>query len=97
MRQRLRLNKAPSRSIEVEQLRIPSPVDRGLHLAQRLLFAELLVEHVVKELLRNAPVALGLDRAHDLAQQQHILYGRCSEQLFLPQESRSSHTPLRSR
>ncbi len=83
--QLLRLNKSPPRRIEVEQLRVSTPVDRRLQLPQRLFFAELLVQHIVKELFRHTAVALGLDRAHDLPQQQHIFDRSVTKQLLLPQ------------
>ena len=56
MMQRLRLNKPPPRSIEVEQLRVSSPVHRCLQLPQRLFIAELLIQHVQEELLWNRVV-----------------------------------------
>jgi hypothetical protein len=74
------------RGVEVEQLGVPAPADRGLELAQRHLFGELLVQHVVEELLGDAAVALGLDGAHDLAEQQHVVDCRLAEELLLAQD-----------
>ena len=72
--------------IEVEELGVAAPVDGGLQLALRLVFAELLVEHVEEELLGNGVVALGFERADDLAQQQDVLERGVAEQLLLPQD-----------
>ena len=83
-----RLDEPAPRRIEVEELRVPPPVDRGLQLPQRLFFAELLVQHVVEELLRHDSVALRLDRAHDLSQQQHVVDSRLAEELLLAQNLR---------
>ena len=69
----LRHDEAAAAGVEVEELGIAAPVDGRLELAQRLFLAELLVEHVEEELLGHGVVALGLERARDLAQQQHIL------------------------
>ena len=78
-------HKAAAARIEVEQLGIAAPVDGGLDLALRLLFAELLVEHVEEKLFGNGVVALGLEGAANLAQQQHVLDGSVAEQLLLAQ------------
>src|ERR1700677_4741180 len=84
----LRLNEPAAGRVIGEQLSIPSPVDRGLQLSQRLVFAELLVQHVVKELFGDGPIALGLDRSHNLSQQQHILYRCNAKQLLLAKNLR---------
>jgi len=65
-------HEAPPRRVKVEQLGIAAPGDSRLHLAQAFLFAELLIEHVEEELLGNRVVALGVERAANLAQQQHV-------------------------
>src|SRR5271170_5934342 len=70
---------AASRGVEVEQLGITAPVDGRFQLPLRLLFAELLVEHIQKELLRNGVIALVAERTRDLSQQQDVLDGRLTE------------------
>ena len=40
----------------------------------------------MKELLRDGVIAFGLDRADDLAQQQHVRDGCLAEELFLAQD-----------
>ena len=48
--------------------------------------AELLVEHVEEEFLGNGVVALGLEGAADLAQQQDVVQRGVAEELLLAQD-----------
>ena len=82
------IDEAAAAGVEVEQLGVAAPVDGGFKLALRLLLAELLVEHVEEELFRNGVVALGLERAGDLAQQQDVFQRGLAEELFLAQNLR---------
>ena len=84
--QLLGLDEAAARGVEVEELGVAAPVDGGFELAQGLFFAELLVEHVVEELFGDAAVALGLDGADDLPEQQDVFDGGGAEELLLAQD-----------
>ncbi len=80
------LDKAAAGGVEVEEFGVAAPVDGGFELAQGLFFAELLVEHVVEELFGDSAVALGVDGADDLAQEQDVFDGGFAEELFLAED-----------
>ena len=71
--------------VEVEQLGVAAPGNRGLNLPLGFFLAELLVEHVEKEVLGHGVVALGFECAANLAQQEHVLDRGVAEQLLLAQ------------
>ena len=85
-------DEAAAAGVEVEQLGVAAPGDGGLHLAQALLFAELLVEHVEEEVLGDGVVALGFEGAANLAQQQDVAPRRRRGRAPSGAESRSWRT-----
>src|SRR5271170_121145 len=88
MMQLLRLDKPASRSVVVEQLSIPAPVDRSLELPQGFFLAELLIQNVVEKLLWHTAVALRFDRTHNLPEQQNVLHRSSPKELFLVEDLR---------
>ena len=68
----VRHHEATARRIEIENLGIAAPVNRRLNLAPRLIFAELLVEHVEEEVFGNGVVAFGFQCPSNLPQEQNV-------------------------
>jgi len=82
---RIGQDKAAAAGVEVKELGIAAPGDGCLHLAEALLFAELLVEHVEEEVLGDGVVAFGFEGAANLAQQQDVGQSGGAEEFLLAQ------------
>src|SRR5581483_9987320 len=52
--------------VVAENVRVDTPIQRGLHLAARLLLGEMLVQHVAEELRRKPVIAFGGETAMHL-------------------------------
>src|SRR4029077_20461179 len=66
----LRKHQAVSASVVVKDLGIATPVDRGLHLLDGFVLAELLVQEIVEEFFMNRMVRFALEHSRDLPEKQ---------------------------
>src|SRR5580700_4076699 len=69
-------NQAVRFAIEVEDFSVAAPVHGSFELALHFILAEVFVENVVKELVGNGVISLGVQDAIDLLE-NHDVFERC--------------------
>src|SRR3984885_13152844 len=77
---------AAGRRVMVEQLGVAAPADGRLELRLGFFLAEVFVEQVFEERVRQAVVGLGLERARDLAYERDVFQSGGAKQFLAAQD-----------